>query len=169
MDTVKEFVPPKRECGKCTACCQGTLSGEACGHFFFPGQPCHWVGESGCTVYEQRPPVCSGFKCSWLIDSFLPMWFQPNLSNIICTWQLWEDDSEGNKRSYLKAHSTNNGFIDPKYMRWLETSRINCVVLNGAYTATYLGSDEFKQWAINDRTKSSQSPEPDPPSEPDHT
>ena len=97
------------------------------------------------------------------------MWFQPNLSNIICTWQLWENDVEGNIRSYLKVHSTDNGFIGSKYMLWLETSAINCIILNGAYANTYLGSDEFKQWAINQKPKSSQSPEPDLPLEPDRT
>ena len=168
MDKEKEFVPPKRECGKCTACCQGTLSGEACGHHFYPGQPCHWVGESGCTVYDQRPPVCSGFTCAWLFDNYLPMWFQPNLSNIICTWQIWKEGDDGKIYTYLKVHSTNNGFVDEKYMRWLHTANINCSILNGANLPTYLGDPEFKQWALEQKVKSLQSPAPDPQSEPAH-
>ena len=141
----REFVPPKRECGKCTACCQGTLHAEALGHYFHPGQPCHWVGESGCTVYKDRPEVCSAFKCAWLADDYLPMWFQPQLSNLICTWNKWGDDSN-EVRTYLKVHTTDGKQIDSKYLRWLETASINCSILAGSVWPIYLGTDEFKSW-----------------------
>ena len=65
----------------------------------------HWVAESGCTVYKDRPEVCSAFKCAWLADDYLPMWFQPHLSNLICTWNKWGDDSN-EVRTYLKVHTT---------------------------------------------------------------
>ena len=143
----KEFVPPKRECGNCTACCQGTLHAEALGHHFYPGQPCHWVGETGCTVYKDRPEVCSKFKCAWLVDSFLPTWFQPNLSNIICTWEVWQP-KENEQQFFLKVHTADGHIINSKYLRWLQNSGINCSILSGGVWPTYIGSNEFKDWII---------------------
>lgn len=76
----------KRSCGDCTECCQGWLHGEAKGHFFYKGKPCHFIDRNGCSIYEDRPEnPCKSFFCNWLVDEKIPMWLKPNLSKVIIT------------------------------------------------------------------------------------
>ena len=42
-----------RQCGTCTACCDGWVKGTILGHEMKPGQPCHFRGEGCCTIYER--------------------------------------------------------------------------------------------------------------------
>jgi len=87
------FEKPQRSCDGCTACCQGTLSGSAHGHDFYPGKPCFFVTEKGCGIYENRPAdPCKNFKCDWLEHDYLPMWFRPDLSKIIVTKRKIDDE-----------------------------------------------------------------------------
>lgn len=73
----------KRQCGECTACCEGTLSGEAYGYKFYTGRPCHFFNKK-CTIYENRPEhPCKNFYCEWLTNDQFPEWMKPNLSKII--------------------------------------------------------------------------------------
>lgn len=75
---------PSRTCDSCTKCCQGHLLGEVQGHSFQPGKPCFFVSEKGCSIYEDRPNnPCKTFKCEWLAQDYLPMWFRPDLSKVI--------------------------------------------------------------------------------------
>jgi Fe-S-cluster containining protein len=33
-------------------------------------------GKGGCSIYADRPPVCHGFACMWLLDASWPEhWF----------------------------------------------------------------------------------------------
>jgi hypothetical protein len=75
----------KRTCGSCTKCCEGWLTGEALGHSFFPGSPCHFVTiGKGCTVYSKRPQdPCQSYKCNWLTNEDLPEWMKPDEVNAI--------------------------------------------------------------------------------------
>jgi len=70
----------KRECGTCTKCCEGYLSGEALGHTFYKGKPCHFIAiGKGCTVYAKRPKdPCISYKCSWLTNEDIPEWMKPS-------------------------------------------------------------------------------------------
>ncbi len=73
---------PTRECGTCTRCCEGYMFGEVYGNQFYNGRPCHYVSPGkGCTIHEERPDMCRGFKCGWLIDSRIPEWMKPELTN----------------------------------------------------------------------------------------
>lgn len=74
-----------RECGDCTKCCEGYLTGEAKGKSFYQGKPCHFVAiGKGCTIYKDRPKnPCESYKCLWLVDEQLPEWFKPNEINAI--------------------------------------------------------------------------------------
>lgn len=75
----------KRECGECTACCEGWLHGEAHGHTFYSGKPCFFLCK-GCAIYDQRPEhPCKSYKCTWLEDDILPMWMRPDLGGVIVT------------------------------------------------------------------------------------
>lgn len=76
---------PHRECGECTACCEGWLQGEAYGHKFYKGTPCYFLQKS-CTIYDNRPEdPCKNYKCTWLGDTILPMWMRPDMSGVIVT------------------------------------------------------------------------------------
>ena len=86
-----------RSCGGCTECCNGSskLYGEVYGKQFHSGKPCHYVGETGCTIYENRPEnPCVRFKCEWLNNpKMFPEWTKPNISKII---GIIKGDKNGN-------------------------------------------------------------------------
>lgn len=75
----------KRECGTCTKCCEGWLTGEAFGHKFYPSKPCHFIEiGKGCSIYSKRPKdPCITFECSWLVNEDIPMWMKPSEINTI--------------------------------------------------------------------------------------
>lgn len=78
------YLSTMRECNGCTACCEGWLSGEAHGHYFQPGRPCHFKCEGGCSIYEKRPEnPCKTFICEWLVNPELPEWMKPSVSKVI--------------------------------------------------------------------------------------
>lgn len=74
-----------RECDGCTKCCDGSLSGNAHGHDFYPGKPCYFVIlNKGCTIYEDRPKSpCKAFECLWKLNPEIPDYLKPNLSGVI--------------------------------------------------------------------------------------
>jgi uncharacterized cysteine cluster protein YcgN (CxxCxxCC family) len=75
---------PSRTCDGCTSCCEGWLSGTAHGHQFSKGKPCFFLAKKGCSIYPDRPQdPCVKYKCSWLNEEVLPMWFRPDLSKVI--------------------------------------------------------------------------------------
>ncbi len=73
-----------RECGDCTACCDGWLKADVDGQNLVPGNPCKHVGPKGCGIYDSRPVhPCRVFKCHWLTDPDLPNWLTPKNSKVI--------------------------------------------------------------------------------------
>ena len=86
----------KRECGACTACCEGWAEGEIRGHRMFAGQECHFLaGGSGgtCTIYDERPQSpCRNFVCGWLLPgSPFPEHFRPDRLGVIIVPMRWRD------------------------------------------------------------------------------
>ena len=155
MEEDKKFEPPARECNGCTMCCEGWLAAEALGKRFFPGQPCHWVGCSGCTVYENRPPVCSDFICSWKQGHFLPEWFKPNVANIICVWRKWKEEEvcEPEDRGGIYLAITECGKpMESKVMTWLN-NYVQAGMINVKYQMEgrwhWMGSTEFCRWCAS--------------------
>jgi hypothetical protein len=39
----------------------------------------------GCSIYENRPPVCKSFACEWLINPDMPDFWKPSVSNLLVT------------------------------------------------------------------------------------
>lgn len=73
-----------RSCDSCTKCCDGTLGGTAHGHQFFPGKPCFFlILNKGCTIYEDRPTMCSTYQCEWLINEAIPEGLKPSLTDMV--------------------------------------------------------------------------------------
>lgn len=82
----------KRECGSCTKCCEGWLSGEAYGHKFYAGRPCHFKMKNGCAIYENRPDnPCKSFQCEWLRNETIPAWMKPDEINAIIVTRNHDD------------------------------------------------------------------------------
>lgn len=152
MEDTKDFHPPRRQCDGCTACCEGWLSAEALGKRFFPGQPCHWMGCNGCTVYEDRPKVCSDFQCAWKDTHFLPEWFKPTESNVICLWRRWlpEEDCLPEDRGGVYLSISEMGKPLPtKHLTWLNTY-VQAELLNVKYEYEgrwhWMGTPRFRDW-----------------------
>jgi|688.fasta_scaffold186293_4 hypothetical protein len=92
VDKPAEEIKPQRSCDGCTKCCQGHLHGTAHGHSFQSGKPCFFVGDKGCSIYADRPQnPCVDFKCEWLAQDYLPMWFRPDLSKVIVVKRQHDD------------------------------------------------------------------------------
>ena len=147
----KDWNPPERQCDGCTACCEGWLKAEALGKMFFPGQPCHWKGCDGCTVYEQRPPVCSDFQCAWKINHFLPEWFKPTVSNVIPVWRRWKADEDcgPDENAYYLSLTPMKGDISMDALTWL-LNYVAAEAINIRYSHEsrwhWVGSSDFQQW-----------------------
>lgn len=130
-----------RSCAGCTACCDGWASGVAHGHSFYPGKKCHFVGESGCTIYEDRPVTpCQSFKCMWLTNTKLPSWLKPNLSGGL----IAEEELRGIKFVTVKEMGKK---LDAAVLSWLVQAQQDKVIENIKYEIdggwNFLGSDEF--------------------------
>lgn len=39
--------------------------------------------DSGCSAYEDRPKICSDFRCLWLEDTTIPDWIRPATSGLL--------------------------------------------------------------------------------------
>jgi len=84
---------PARQCGECTACCEGWAEGEIRGHRMHPGQHCHFLEQGACTIYEERPQSpCRNFVCGWLMPaSPFPESFRPDRTGVIIVPMRWRD------------------------------------------------------------------------------
>lgn len=83
----------ERQCGDCTACCDGWLRATIYGHEMKPGTPCHFVREGGCGIYEQRPLTpCRQFVCGWMRPGNpFPESFRPTESGVIIYPTTWRN------------------------------------------------------------------------------
>jgi hypothetical protein len=88
-----EHAPGARQCGTCTACCDGWVKGTVFGHEMKPGQPCHFRGDGCCTIYERRPAnPCRNFICGWLQEeSPFPEEFRPDRLGVLIIPKRWRD------------------------------------------------------------------------------
>ncbi len=110
------FSDTTRECGDCKACCEGWVAGRVYGRIFYPGKPCHFIGDKGCSIYDLRPKEpCKRYKCVWLtnVDNAYPEWLQPNLSGVIISNKV---DKYG--KPYLEVLETSNKIKD-EVLQWL--------------------------------------------------
>ncbi len=82
---------PARECGGCTACCDGWVAGVIEGHAMKPGVPCHFRGDHCCTIYERRPEdPCRKFNCAWReAGSPFPEPFRPDRLGVMIITLRW--------------------------------------------------------------------------------
>lgn len=84
----------ERECGGCTACCEGWLSDKSLN--MRPYQPCVHCTKLGCAIYPNRPEKpCVQFKCGWLLrpDLFSEEMRPDRAGSILLLdrkWNFWD-------------------------------------------------------------------------------
>lgn len=81
-----------RECGECTACCQGWVPDASLD--MYPGKPCTHCRSEGCAIYESRPEdPCRIFKCAWLEgEEAFPDELRPDQSGaIVLSARYWKE------------------------------------------------------------------------------
>lgn len=70
-----------RSCGDCGMCCR-LLGAPSLGKP--PRRRClHWSRARGCAIYEDRPPECSGFNCTWLLSASLDEAWRPDRAGFL--------------------------------------------------------------------------------------
>lgn len=75
-----------RTCGECRACCiyLGFQAREGEAPFDKPhGVLCPHLGEGGCVIYAERPPVCRRFQCGWIQAPNLPEALRPDRCGVL--------------------------------------------------------------------------------------
>ena len=81
-----------RECGACTACCEGWLPDKDLD--MYAGKPCKHRVSGGCSIYSERPEnPCKIFRCAWLEEeSVFPDEMRPDLCGaIVLTARYWRE------------------------------------------------------------------------------
>jgi hypothetical protein len=81
-----------RECGDCTACCEGWVPDDDLD--MRPGKPCAHCRSGGCAIYDSRPEdPCRVFQCAWLQDEeAFPDELRPDKSGaIILSARYWKE------------------------------------------------------------------------------
>jgi hypothetical protein len=138
-----------RECNGCTACCEGWLVGDAHGHYFQSGRPCHFKCESGCAIYENRPDdPCKNYKCEWLDNLEIPEWLKPNISKVIITKRKW---SGGNYLEVLECGQKMDSIVLNWLFHYHYTTTIPIKVqISGGWTN--YGSKEFLDFIIKEKS-----------------
>jgi len=135
----------QRECGSCTECCQGWLHGEAHGHKFYSGVPCHFVGEKGCSIYENRPEnPCKSFKCEWLINNNIPEWMKPDKCKVIIKSEDWLHEGESQGKYLIICEAGQQ--IDSKVLAWFFDIHLNTnipMIIQIAGGARWYGNEKF--------------------------
>ena len=106
---------PTRECGTCTACCEGWAAGTIRGHEMRPGRHCHFLAAKKCTIYGERPQSpCRNFVCGWLAgESPFPEDFRPDKLGVIIIRIRW-----CNQPAYLLLSAGRDP--DAELIAWME-------------------------------------------------
>ena len=141
------MITPKltRKCDECNACCQGWLTANIYGKEMYPGRPCHFASNNGCSIYKDRPEnPCVTYKCAWLKDdgTIFPEWMKPDRSDVIITERDWEN------RLYWSVVECGKQ-IDSKILNWIYLfAQANDIYLEiqVAGIRYYRGSPEFQHY-----------------------
>jgi Fe-S-cluster containining protein len=102
------------ECGTCTECCRGNLSGVTYGTTFGNGKPCTFLVKNECYIYCVRPVACRKYQCAWSQNLFED-WMKPEKSGVLVSV---ENDNEG--KQYLKVVTIRDKKTDDRAIPYLE-------------------------------------------------
>lgn len=87
-----------RECGDCTACCDGHIIGNSYGNEFGYQKPCVFLVHKLCSIYTDRPKSCHDFQCAWT-QKILPEWMKPSECGVLVSVEINKDTNQ----QFLKA------------------------------------------------------------------
>jgi hypothetical protein len=143
----------KRQCGDCTACCDGRMVLDIFGKRY-SGRPCHYVGEKGCTIYKHRPnDPCRIFNCGWLRDKDFkyPEFLKPNKSGFILL--DWKKTKTG--IPFIIAIAGRDGYSNEALFWLLDYCSENNLNIEFMLQKTkhYIGSKEFRDYYKNKNGK----------------
>ena len=92
------------------------------GHAMRPGTPCHFLGATGCTIYDERPhDPCRTFFCAWRLQGNpFPDAFRPDRIGAIVLALRWRDrvayclvtdgrEPDAGMLDWMRAHSSATG------------------------------------------------------------
>jgi hypothetical protein len=84
-----------------------------------PGVPCHFLGQQGCSIYQQRPEQpCRNFVCGWLApESPFPEHFRPDRLGVIIIRTRWREQP-----AYLLLSAGRDP--DDKLLQWMQALAI---------------------------------------------
>jgi hypothetical protein len=138
----------KRECGECTRCCEGWLTGTIRGHDMCPGTKCHFLVKDRCSIYADRPQEpCRVFNCGWLQNADVPDWLYPLISKVIIKERFW---GENNDKKWWQLTDCGQS-IDAATLAWFAEHN-NKTGISMSYfceetgAVHAIGSPEFKAW-----------------------
>lgn len=139
----------KRECGNCNVCCEGVVSGVAYGKSFGNGNPCPFLKNKKCSIYENKPHICNHFKCAWLENKHFPNRFKPNEIGVL-VYVVEFPMFMGKKISYYAINKKMNNVDKIKQMiyveeiiEWMESNKYNWMVLENFSIIRFGGSESF--------------------------
>ena len=131
-----------RACGECTACCQGWLTADINGHKMYPGRPCFYSCQKGCSIYDERPrDPCQTFECAWKSSpAFIPEWMRPDRIGAIAVTQ------STNGVDYVSLIECGKK-LDSAVLSWFFQQMMQGKLQNFRYTinggVNFVGSKEF--------------------------
>jgi hypothetical protein len=126
----------KRECGECTKCCEGWLSAKILNKIISPGNPCDYIKNNSCSIYEDRPiRPCRTFNCSWILTD-LPDEFYPALTGVIPMPNVIE------KTKYIFLVNAPN-YPSESLIKWFTNKDYNLLYFNINDKPVYSGSISF--------------------------
>ncbi len=82
-----------RECGDCTACCDGHIIGNSYGNVFGYQKPCAFLVHKLCSIYPDRPKSCHDFQCAWT-QKILPEWMKPSICGVLVSVEINKDTNQ---------------------------------------------------------------------------
>lgn len=85
-----------KECGDCTACCNGWLTANSYGNQFGNGKSCVFLCNKVCSIYVTRPKDCIDYQCAWTQGLF-PDWMKPTESDVLISVEIKDG------KQYLKV------------------------------------------------------------------
>jgi len=119
----------RRQCGECTACCSVMSVPDL---EKIAGEPCTRLGSSGgCACYQERPRVCSDYRCLWLLGQGEEGW-RPDRVGILCNTNqtAWRGYAPG--RVLFAFELWSGAFDTPEVVRLLLRATVERVVMTSA-------------------------------------
>ena len=99
-----------RQCGDCTACCDGHIIGNSHGNKFGYQKSCVFLVQKICSIYKDRPNSCHSYQCAWTQNLF-PEWMKPNNCGVLISVEINKDDN----RQFLRVIEMRENIADEVY------------------------------------------------------